>query len=496
MKSVTKTIGVLSLLSLAILSTQVAMAADSGWLIGANVGQSSAEIDEERIRAQLQGAGLSTTAFSSDDDDLAFKIFGGYKFNRHFALEGGYFNLGRFGYSATTSPTGTQNGSIKLQGLNFDAVGILPITAKFSAFGRIGANYAEAKDSFSSTGVVPAPADPSPSKSDLNYKVGLGLQYDFTKHVGMRAEWERYRINDAVGNDGDIDMISLGVVVMFGGSKPAPAPELAPKAVAPAPRVVAAAPTKPTDIYCSVLDLTYEINAQEIQRDDKEKLAVLVTFLKKYPETTAVIEGHTDSVGTAESNLQLSRRRAQSVVEYLVNDHKINSARLKAVGHGEERPIADNATEIGKRQNRRINAVISCATDFEGLKVATARTVVAMEIDFDPYSDAIKPEYRDQLRRVANFMKANPSVTATVEGHADKVAGFGTKQSQATPKVSMEVSQRRAQHVVTHLVDDFGVARSRLSTAAFGQTRRTSYGTTLAGQQENRRVVIVFKYEK
>ena len=93
-------------------------------------------------------------------------------------------------------------------------------------------------------------------------------------------------------------------------------------------------------------------------------------------------------------------------------------------------------------------------------------------------------------------MKANPTVTATVEGHADKVAGLGPKQSHATPKVSMEVSQQRAQAVVNYLVDNLGIARSRLSTAAFGQTRRTAYSTTLAGQKENRRVIIIFNYAK
>lgn len=249
-------------------------------------------------------------------------------------------------------------------------------------------------------------------------------------------------------------------------------------------------------MYCSVLDLTYEINAQEIQRDDKERLKVLVTFLKKYPETTAEIQGHTDSVGTSQKNMELSRRRAQSVVSYLVNEENIAASRLKAVGYGEERPVADNNTAEGKRQNRRINAVITCATDFEGLRVSTARTVVAMEIEFDPYKNDIKPQYNNELRKVANFMKANPSVTATVEGHADNVAGLGAGQSHPTAKVSMEVSQKRAQHVLEHLVNDFGVARSRLSTAAFGSTRRTAYGTTLAGQQENRRVVIVFNYPK
>jgi OmpA-OmpF porin, OOP family len=432
MKRVAKAVaGTLGLVGLAVVNSPFAMAADSGWLVGGNIGQSRAEIDDARISAMLRDTGLAST-ISDDDTDIAFKIFGGYKFNRYFALEGGYFNLGRFGYTATTTPAGTLTGRIRLQGLNLDAVGILPFTEKFSGFGRLGVHYTEAKDNFVSTGAVATPGDPNPSERDVNLKAGLGLQYDFTEHVGMRAEWERYRVNDAVGNVGDINMVSLGVVVMLGRK-----PEPAPRAAAPPPPRVVAAPARAKERYCSVLALTYEINRDVIQRDDMEKLGVLVTFMKKYPETTAIIEGHTDNVGTAQKNMELSRRRAQSVVDYLVNEQKIAASRLTAVGHGEERPLADNNTREGQQMNRRINAVITCATDFEGLKVVTAKTAVAMDLEFDPYRHDVKPEYRDELRKVANFMKANPSVTAVVEGHADNIAGLGAQQTRPTATVSM-----------------------------------------------------------
>lgn len=64
------------------------------------------------------------------------------------------------------------------------------------------------------------------------------------------------------------------------------------------------------------------------------------------------------------------------------------------------------------------------------------------------------------------------------------------------PELAMEVSQRRSQNVVNYLVDNLGIARSRLSVAQFGQTRRITYGTTLDEQQENRRVNIIFNYIK
>jgi len=206
--------GMLSLLALAAIASPVAVAGDTGWYGGVNIGQSKAKIDNARITSSLLGGGLATSSITNDDTDTGFKLFGGYRFNRYFALEGGYFDLGKFGFTATTTPAGTLDGSIKLRGVNLDAVGILPINEKFSALGRVGLNYAEARDSFSGTGAVGVP-NPSPSKRDMNYKFGAGLQYDFTKLLGVRAEAERYRVDDAVGNKGDIDLLSLGLVYRF-----------------------------------------------------------------------------------------------------------------------------------------------------------------------------------------------------------------------------------------------------------------------------------------
>ncbi|MHB8717022.1 MAG: OmpA family protein [Sulfuricaulis sp.] len=488
MKTVAKTVGALALVGCAVMNSQFAVAADSGWYGGLGIGRTKAKINDSKIESGLLGSGLTTTSMSDDDRDTGYKVFGGLKFNRNFALEAGYFDLGEFGFKATTIPAGTLNGNINLKGFNLDAVGILPLAEKFSAFGRIGGQYTQAEDSFTKTGAV-AVTNPNPSKRALNYKAGLGVQYDLTESVGLRGEWERYRINDAVGSRGDVDMLSVGLVVAFGGSKPAPAareeiPLPPPAAAAPVLDVVPV-PVR-TQQYCSILDIQFEINLSNIQREDKEKLGVVGTFLKKYPDTTAVIEGHTDNVGTAEDNMELSQRRAESVVSYLTNNLGIARSRLKAVGYGDTRPTADNDTEEGRRQNRRIDAVIACATDIEGLKPIPARITMAMEMEFDLNKADIRPQYRGELRKVAIFLKANPSVTATVEGH--------TGNLQANPELAMEISQRRAQNVVNYLVDNFGIARSRLSAEGFGQTRRFAYNTSLEGQQENRRVNIIINY--
>jgi OOP family OmpA-OmpF porin len=239
---------------------------------------------------------------------------------------------------------------------------------------------------------------------------------------------------------------------------------------------------------CSVLDIQLNIKQDEMQKEDKEKLSVVESFMKKYPDTTAIIEGHTDNSGTSDINMKLSQRWAESAKSHLVNDLHIASSRLTAVGYGEKRPIANNDTEAGKQLNRRIEAVIVCAPDFDGLKSIPGKITLAMEIEFDPYTSFIKPEYNAELAKVASFMKKNPSVTATIEGHDGKLVG----DVELTPELAMAISKSRALTVVNYLVDTLGVSRSRFSTSAFGLSRQVDH--TLEGQEENRRVTIVFNH--
>ena len=79
-----------------------------------------------------------------------------------------------------------------------------------------------------------------------------------------------------------------------------------------------------------------------------------------------------------------------------------------------------------------------------------------------------------------------------MEAHAGKFVG----KHKVPVEVSMEVSKRRARSVMSHLVNKLGVPQSQVSAEAFGQSHRVAYGTTLEGQQENRRVNIIFSYKK
>jgi outer membrane protein OmpA-like peptidoglycan-associated protein len=90
-------------------------------------------------------------------------------------------------------------------------------------------------------------------------------------------------------------------------------------------------------------------------------------------------------------------------------------------------------------------------------------------------------------------MITHPAIVATVEGHSAKYNGVGNAKVEVSKETSKDISEHRANIVVEYLVSK-GVARNRLAAAAFGQSRRVAYGTTLAGQQENRRVNIIFNY--
>lgn len=88
------------------------------------------------------------------------------------------------------------------------------------------------------------------------------------------------------------------------------------------------------------------------------KVAEVADFMKKYSNTTAVIEGHTDSNASDSYNQELSQRRADAVKDMLINQFGIEASRVSAIGYGESQPRASNATAEGRQQNRRVIAVI------------------------------------------------------------------------------------------------------------------------------------------
>jgi outer membrane protein OmpA-like peptidoglycan-associated protein len=122
---------------------------------------------------------------------------------------------------------------------------------------------------------------------------------------------------------------------------------------------IAATPSTPTEeveeiVVTAFRNLNFDTNKSAIRPESFESLNKLADLLKKETSWKLKIEGHTDSVGSTTSNLDLSKRRAVSAKKYLV-DKGVVDGMISTEGFGESKPIADNSTEEGRQKNRRVS---------------------------------------------------------------------------------------------------------------------------------------------
>jgi OmpA-OmpF porin, OOP family len=141
-----------------------------------------------------------------DDKDTAWRLYGGYQINRNFAAEVGYTDLG-----STTASSPGASARADAHAWELTGIGAIPITGGLSAYGKLGGYYGKV-ETVATAGALSSSA--SETNTGLTY--GLGAQYDFTRSLGVRAQWQRY---DNVGGNStgetDIDAMTVGVVFRF-----------------------------------------------------------------------------------------------------------------------------------------------------------------------------------------------------------------------------------------------------------------------------------------
>ncbi|UTW07150.1 OmpA family protein [Pseudomonas benzenivorans] len=115
---------------------------------------------------------------------------------------------------------------------------------------------------------------------------------------------------------------------------------------------------EPLEVVRVELDVKFDFDKSVVKPDGQADIRSLADFMKQYPQTNTVVEGHTDSIGTDAYNQGLSERRANAVRDVLVRQHGIDMGRVSAVGYGETRPVADNDSEAGRAINRRVEAEV------------------------------------------------------------------------------------------------------------------------------------------
>ena len=159
-------------------------------------------------------------------------------------------------------------------------------------------------------------------------KPGVDYTYAFNDH---KSEW----------------YAGVGIGLNFGGEQaPVAAPEPTPEPE-PVPETVRVE-----------LDVKFDFDKSKVKPQYYPDIRNVADFMQQYPQTTTVVEGHTDSIGTDAYNQKLSERRANAVRDVLVNQYGISVDRVSAVGYGESRPVADNSTAEGRAINRRVEAAV------------------------------------------------------------------------------------------------------------------------------------------
>jgi outer membrane protein OmpA-like peptidoglycan-associated protein len=117
--------------------------------------------------------------------------------------------------------------------------------------------------------------------------------------------------------------------------------------------------------------IMFDVDRAVLKDQYRGELSELSTILNKYEDTNILLEGHTDSTGSEEYNLELSKKRAQSVANYLATQN-VNPTRFTIMGYGESQPIVSNETVEGRAQNRRVEVAIYANEKLK--KVAAEKT--------------------------------------------------------------------------------------------------------------------------
>ncbi|MEP0072111.1 MAG: OmpA family protein [Marinomonas sp.] len=123
-------------------------------------------------------------------------------------------------------------------------------------------------------------------------------------------------------------------------------------------------PSQTTKLLSVELNILFDSGKADIHPRFYSELKDLASFLRSHPNSTVIIEGHTDDRGSEELNKTLSQKRATAIADVLVDSFRIKSERVKGIGYGESRPISSNDTETGREKNRRVVAEVLAEQQF------------------------------------------------------------------------------------------------------------------------------------
>jgi len=206
-----------------------ARAAEIGFYIGGLYGQTDKELliqdfDVFTTASVFPTFGFTPSSFTSTVDDSinAYGFFGGYRFSKHLAVEGGYFNVGTFKYRAramgsisSVPSTAVVNYDGETSGINVAALGVWPMSYRWEIYGRAGALFSSNTASLYYADIQ-GPARTQFSESDVDVLAGVGTSFTVLEIYDLRLEYQRvFDAGDEAIGEGDADTISIGISVVF-----------------------------------------------------------------------------------------------------------------------------------------------------------------------------------------------------------------------------------------------------------------------------------------
>jgi len=363
-----------------------------GWYIGGELGRATTDIDGADLDGFYQQSGLSVNSIAVDDSDIAFSVYTGYQFSTHFAIEGGFLDLGERSVSFIGQDIDVtkfydnaehiypQSGS----GLSLAVVGSWPITESVKISAKLG--YLNWEGDYITSEQMNEVGNDSISGSDiwfggeLNYRVNDRFQVYLS---AQRFELER----DETTN------IALGVRYYFGNeesskTKSSSKPTAVMKTAATQQAIIKATEVKPVldsdkdgisddidacpnsnishrvdengcvvmqeQLFNFALTVYFANNSSEISNEYQSKIEKLASCINKYKVKNLKVYGHTSAPGGRSYNQKLSEERAISVGKVLVDKFNIDTQIIEPIGKGETELIDKANTEAAHRVNRRI----------------------------------------------------------------------------------------------------------------------------------------------
>ena len=232
-------------------------------------------------------------------------------------------------------------------------------------------------------------------------------------------------------------------------------------------------------------DDLFSPNSAMIMVEGKKYLDEVVTQLQKVPDEKWRIEGYMDSNGNKKSLRNLSLERAKAVLEYLNYFGGLNRENFQVFGMGDNSPIADNSTEEGRKENRRIEIVPENVNNSQNNinqpEEEFNQFILRGDDTFEPNSATLKDMAKILLTEVATSIKSQTGSKWKIEGYMD---------NQGSASLLKKLSYNRAKAVYEYLVSE-GLSSDQFTIYGQGSANPISTNDTEEGRSANRRVLII-----